>query len=234
MRQTRLAWPPVTRNIKITLGVLAVLWLGMVQFDDFVYRYMLVSREAVLDDYHVWTLLTYALWHGSFSHLLFNGFALWMFGGEVDQRWSDAKFWTVSLLSALGGGIAIVATQWVLSQFGWLRHPPTLGYSGAVMGLIGAYCWYNWNRTLYFFFMQMTGKTLLLVFIGLDFFMVLGANQPISISGHLGGLATGLLLTSEYWRPGKLKRAWRRFKQKRKFDQPERTPREKADDRWMN
>ena len=234
MRQMRLAWPPVTRNIKITLAVLALFWIGMVQFDAFVYDYMLVSREAVFERYYAWTLLTYALWHGTFSHLLFNGVALWMFGSEVDQRWSDTKFWTVSLLSALGGGLAVAGTQQILFALGVPINHPTLGYSGAVMGLVGAYCWYNWNRSMYFFFMRMTGKGLLVLFVGFDLFMVLVANQPISISGHLGGLATGLLLASEYWRPWKLERAYRRFQQTSKFDQPERTPREKADERWMN
>ncbi len=224
MPQTRLAWPPVTRNIKFTLLGLLALWVAGVQWTSFVERYMLVSRRAVFVDGHVWTIFTYALWHLDFSHLLFNGFALWMFGGQLDRRWSSKWFWGFCLLCALGGGVAIVVTQLVFAT-----NFPTLGYSGAVMGLAAGFCWHNWDRPLYFFFARMSGKWLLLLFVGIDLFMVLGARQPISISGHLGGMITGLLLVSGYWRPSRLKRAVERWKQKRQFQKHSRTP---TDKKW--
>ncbi len=247
-RQLRLAWPPLTTNLKVVMGLLFILWVVQIQLTGpdgtFPRKYLGLSAMNMMEG-RVWTLVSHAFFHGNFMHLLFKGLALWLFGGEVDRRWSTTRFWRFTLLCLLGGGLTVLASQFATwGIYAWLGYDqitiarmlmtPTIGYSGAIMGLVAAYCWYNWNRSMHFFFMRMTGKGLLLFFIGIDLFRVLVANQPISISGHLGGLATGLLLASEYWRPWKLERAYRRFKQTRQFDQPERTPREKADERWMN
>lgn len=220
--QRRLAWPPLTNNLKITLGVLAVLWIGAVEFTALVHEYMLVSRVAVFEQGYVWTLLSYSIFHLDFPHLLFNGVALWMFGGQVDRGWSSGWFWGFCALCALGGGLAIVGSQLIFGT-----NFPTLGYSAVVMGLAAAFCWHNWERQLFFFFARMKGKWLLLLFVGVDLFMVLGAREPISISGHLGGMATGLLLVSGYWRPKRLKRRIKRWKQRRKFKQNARKPEDK-------
>ena len=230
--QSKIAWPPLTRNIKITLIGLVVLFLLTVlvpSVNDVAMEYLWLSKGQVVDQYYVWTLLSYAFFHADFNHILFNGVALWMFGGFLDEMWSTKKFWTVSLLSALGGGIMVLVVQWVFGQ-----STPTLGYSGAVMGLIAAYCWYNWDRRLNFFMIPMTGKTLLLFFVGLDIFFVVFAREPISISGHIGGMLTGLLLVTDLWRPSRLKRAWQRRSMKKKFREAQREVDRKRNGKWIN
>lgn len=230
--QYRIAWPPFTQNVKFTIIGLAVIFLVTVfSTDAFVFssQYLLVSGPQVLQEGKVWTLLSYAFFHKDIGHLLFNSVALWMFAGELDQRWSTRKFWTVSLLSALGGGIFVVLGQLI---FGGAS--PTLGYSGAVMGLIATFCWYNWHQRLNFFFVPMTGRTFLLVILGFDLVRVLIGGQPISVAAHLGGMATGLLLAGDFWRPGKLKRQWRRRSMKKKFRQATREVDRKRDGRWIN
>src|SRR5690606_23298448 len=104
MAQYRFHWPPLTRNFKITAIGLFVLWLASVlitPLGQFVGEYMLVSREAVIDRLQVWTVLTYALWHADFMHLLFNLFALWIFGSDIDQAWRPATWWRFLGICAL-------------------------------------------------------------------------------------------------------------------------------------
>lgn len=227
--QTRVAWPPFTRNIKITLAGLAILWLVAFEATAFVRNYMVVSVDAIARG-QIWTLFTHALWHMDFFHLLFNGFALWMFGGEVDRRWDDAWFWGFCAICAVGGGIAVVLSQAIFGG-----SASTLGYSGAVMGLVAAYCWHNWDRPLYFFFLRLRGKWLLPFFVLVDLFMIFGVQEPISMSGHLGGMATGLLLVSGYWRPRRLKLAIKRWKAGRSSGGSSRSPDRKTNDgRWLN
>ncbi|MFW5967291.1 MAG: rhomboid family intramembrane serine protease [Persicimonas sp.] len=213
-QQVRMAWPPFTTNIKITLGVLVGAFLVTVLVPPahaFAQEYLYLSSAQVLEG-RVWTLLSYALLHADFGHILFNGVALWFFGSYLDERWTSKKFWSVSAICALGGGLAVVGSQLFFDN-----ATPTLGYSGAVMGLVAAYCWYNWDRRLNFFFFPMTGKSLLFFFVVLDIFLVVVAREPISIAGHLGGMLIGLLIATEFWRAGRLKRWWRRRAMKKKF-----------------
>ncbi len=230
--QYRIAWPPFTTNIKITILGLVALFLITVfvpTFNDLAAQYLWLSKTQVVDLGYVWTIITYAFFHADFNHILFNGVALWMFGGYLDERWTSKKFWTFSLLCALGGGVAVVVSQLI---FGYAV--PTLGYSGAVMGLVAAFCWYNWDQRLNFFFFPMTGKTLLLFFVALDVFFVVFAREPISISGHLGGMITGLLLASDLWRPRRIKQWWRRRSMKKKFREATREVDRKRNGKWIN
>jgi membrane associated rhomboid family serine protease len=215
MPRTRLAWPPLTRNIKYTLIGLLVLWVVRIQWTGMVDQYMLLNQKAVFQHGYVWTILTSSLFHLDFFHLLFNGMVLWMVAGQLDRKWSSGWFWGYCLLCALGGGLAVVLSQLALGM-----NNPTLGYSAVVMGLAAGFAWHNWERSIYVFFVRMPGKYLLLVLVGIDLLRVFGAGKHISISGHLGGMLTGLLLVSGYWRPTRLKRAYKRWQQKRKFDSP--------------
>jgi len=230
--QYQIAWPPFTRNVKITLigltliFVLTVLSMGAFNFSS---QYLIVSGPQVFERGRIWTLLTYAFFHHDIGHLLFNALALWIFAGELDQRWSSGRFWTVSLLSALGGGIFVALGQLLLGG-----GAPTLGYSGAVMGLIAAFCWYNWDRRLNFFFFPMTGRTFLMVIVGIDVLRVVVGGQPISIAAHLGGLLTGLLLVGDFWQPKVLKRKWQRRSMKKKFRDATREVDRKRNGTWIN
>jgi membrane associated rhomboid family serine protease len=228
----RVAWPPFTRNVKITVIGLAVIFLATVlsgALNNLVAEYMLVSGPQVFGRGYVWTVFTYAFFHADFGHILFNCLALWMFAGELDQAWSSRKFWTVSLLSALGGGVVVALSQLIFGA-----ASPTLGYSGAVMGLIAAFCWYNWQRRINFFFFPMTGRTLLMVIVGLDLLRVIIGGEPISIAGHLGGMATGLLLVGDFWRPRRIKQRWQRRSMKKKFRDATREVDRKRNGEWIN
>jgi membrane associated rhomboid family serine protease len=208
--RTSIAWPPFTENLQYLIGTLAGLFFLSVLFPQLhaiVFETLLVSQESVFERFQIWTLLTYGLWHADASHLFFNGFALWMFGGHIDRRWSNRRFWWFNMWCLLGGGILVVLAQLLVGY-----STPTLGYSSAVMGLLAAFCWYNWNRQLYFFVFPLTGKQLLLVFFALDLLLVVGMARPVSIAGHIGGALTGLFILGRYWRVKRLKLLWRRIK----------------------
>ena len=51
-------------------------------------------------------LITYQFMHGSFGHLFFNMFALWMFGSTLENYWGPKKFITFYLLCGIGAGLA--------------------------------------------------------------------------------------------------------------------------------
>ena len=234
--QAQIAWPPLTNNVKYTLIGLAVIFIAQLfpVVDNVVDAYLLVSSDAVIRDYRIWTVFTYALFHEDFFHIGFNALILWMFAGHLDQRWESRRFWIHGVLCALGGGIAVVASQWVFNLILGGPVRPTLGYSGAVMGFLAAFAWYNWNRRINFMFFPMKGKTMLLVIVGFDVAMVVFGGQPISISAHIGGMLTGLLLVTGYWRPKKLQQLWHRWKMKKKFRDASREVDRKRNGKWIN
>lgn len=43
-------------------------------------------------DFQVYQLITYMFMHGGFEHIIFNMFALWMFGCVVERVWGPKKF----------------------------------------------------------------------------------------------------------------------------------------------
>jgi membrane associated rhomboid family serine protease len=121
-------------------------------------------------------LLTSAFLHGSVVHIALNMYALYLFGPPVEAALGRVRFAALYLLSALGGSAVSYA----------FANPatPSLGASGAVFGLLGAYL--VLNRKLG---RDTSGVMALLV---INF--VFGLIAPnIDWRAHLGGLITGSL-----------------------------------------
>jgi membrane associated rhomboid family serine protease len=53
-----------------------------------------------------WQLFSYMFLHEGFTHILFNMFALWMFGIEVENTWGTKKFLIYYFLCGLGGAVS--------------------------------------------------------------------------------------------------------------------------------
>lgn len=209
---------PITRNIQIILVGLTALFalqVGYPEVDAFVESHLLVSAWAVVGEYRVWTPLTSIFWHDGFTHLLMNGLTLLFFGGFVDARWSNRRFWTFCLICALGSGLAVVLWQSFLAlffsgglgaltgepqQFATILRgvsSPTLGFSGVITGLLAAFAYFMWDRQFQLFVFPLTGKSFFFLLIVVDFLRVC-AGSSVSISGHMGGLLAGYLVT-HFW-----------------------------------
>jgi len=50
-------------------------------------------------------LLTYMFMHGSIGHIIFNMFALWMFGSSIENLWGWKKFLIYYLITGIGAGL---------------------------------------------------------------------------------------------------------------------------------
>ncbi|MCC5580008.1 rhomboid family intramembrane serine protease [Microtetraspora sp. AC03309] len=128
-----------------------------------------------------WRLLTGAFLHApppSFWHILFNMWALYAIGPELERRLGSLRFAALYLLSALGGSIAVYL-------FGLWAY----GASGAIYGMFGAL--FVVSRKLGF---DARG---VLWLIGIN--IVLTFVVPgISWQGHLGGLVTGTAIAAAF------------------------------------
>jgi membrane associated rhomboid family serine protease len=83
-------------------------------------------------NFHVPTLVTSMFLHGSWSHVIGNMWYLWIFGDNVEDRVGHGRFIVFYLLC----GIAAALGQVVVDPQSTL---PTIGASGAIAGVMGAY-----------------------------------------------------------------------------------------------
>lgn len=57
------------------------------------------------DEFRPWQFITYQFMHGSFTHLFFNMFAVWMFGAAVENMWGSRRFLSYYLLTGIGAAV---------------------------------------------------------------------------------------------------------------------------------
>lgn len=137
-----------------------------------------------------WTLITSMFLHGGFTHLFFNGFALYMFGPFLEQMIGSKRFVLVYFVSGLVGGLAYVASYYA----GLLPQSiPALGASGAIFGILGAVAVLRPNLPLLmmgFIPMKMNQAVVLWIFLAL--FDTINVNGGVAGAAHLGGLVVGL------------------------------------------
>jgi membrane associated rhomboid family serine protease len=145
-----------------------------------------------------WQIVSYAFLHGGATHLLFNMFALYMFGPDIERLLGSKRFLLYYLVCVIGAALAQLA---VLHMMG---NPPvpTVGASGGIFGLLLAYGMAYPRRKLMLIFppipmpawLFVTLYGLLELYLGLT-----GSNAGVAHFAHLGGMVGGLALIL-YWR----------------------------------
>src|SRR3712207_7746097 len=85
--------PTVTRNLLIiNVSAFALTYMGGVDaYGNYKLGDTLGLHFCLAPDFHFYQLLTYMFMHATFSHILFNMFALWMFGCVVENVWGPKK-----------------------------------------------------------------------------------------------------------------------------------------------
>jgi membrane associated rhomboid family serine protease len=147
-----------------------------------------------------WQLISYAFLHGSFNHLFFNMFAVWMFGTPLEQAWGKQRF--LIYYGACVVGAAIVQLLVQLFEGGIY---PTIGASGGVFGLLLAYgaMWPDNRIFLLFFPVPVKAKWFVLIYGGIELLLGFSRAMPgIAHFAHLGGMIFGGALLYRWgWRP---------------------------------
>ena len=154
--------------------------------------------------FYPWQLLTTAFLHGGVMHLLFNMYALFLFGASVERAMGTRRFLGLYLASVLGASalqLAVTSAPFLLNTGGG-SIVPTVGASGGLMGVVAACALLFPKVELYIipfpFPIQM--RWLALGYVALDLFGGFGtSNDGVAHFAHLGGFATGALLL-QYWR----------------------------------
>jgi len=177
--------------------------LSNLQLEQFFQLYAVIPQELTINWSGEWTtLFTSQFLHGGWWHLISNMVYLWVFGNNIEDRLGHFRY----LLFYLTCGAIAALCQWFIGMYSTI---PSLGASGAISGVLGAYLiWFPHARitTLVFLgFFITTINIPALVIIGIFFIQNLiagfaslqtAAKMSVETGGvaywaHLGGFVVG-------------------------------------------
>ena len=99
----------VKKLIIVTSAIFVLTYLPLQIFHPDVFDYLCnlfgLRADLVIQRFYVWQLVTYLFLHGGWFHIIFNMFALWMFGADLESTWGGKKFLTYYFLTGVGAGI---------------------------------------------------------------------------------------------------------------------------------
>ncbi|MBA4407082.1 rhomboid family intramembrane serine protease [bacterium] len=145
-------------------------------------------QDVMSANFYPWQLITYQFMHGSFSHILFNMFALWMFGMEIEHIMGPKKFLLFYLLCGVGAGLLQLFIAPLLAG----GVGPTIGASGAVYGVMIAFAMYFPDRYVFIYFLIPIKAKYLIAILFVFEFMSVGDQSLVAHLAHVGGAVTGL------------------------------------------
>ena len=227
-RMMRPAFPPLTPGVKALLIVLGVAFgtqlivASLLGFDRVTYQQTVIgwlglSLPGVLSG-RLWQVVTYMFLHSldGWGHVLMNALGLYFFGTALEEQVGKKVLFKIAFGAGVAGAVAVLAVQAVGISTGAWAPIPVVGASGAISGVLGAFCWLHWDRTLYLFFVRMQGKHLLALVVLVDAIRLFAPSQ-IAVHCHYGGLAYGLLWITGWTRPRTAMLGLRRLWLKRKL-----------------
>jgi membrane associated rhomboid family serine protease len=174
---------------------------------SFQFLHGLVAARYVFPDWAVTVgfpqdytpFLTHMFLHGGWLHLIFNMWLLWIFGDNVEDRMGRVRFLAFYLLCGIIAGLTHVYAN-------RLSITPTIGASGAIAGIMGAYFFlFPYARVvLSVFFLPIFVEVPAIAFLGLwvivqmykvtTGFSHAGPFHDVAWFGHLGGFLAGMAL----------------------------------------
>ncbi|MDD4847720.1 MAG: rhomboid family intramembrane serine protease [Bacteroidales bacterium] len=96
--------PPVVKNLLI---INVLFYLATFTFERF--GIDLVDKLGlhffISEHFRFYQIFTYMFMHGSFAHIFFNMFALWMFGSAIENIWGSKRFLIYYLVTGIGAAV---------------------------------------------------------------------------------------------------------------------------------
>ena len=215
--------PTITKNLLI-INILAFFAMYVLKGATGVDLNNLLGLHFFMaSDCQVYQLVTYMFMHANFEHILFNMFALWMFGCVVENVWGPKKFLFYYIFCGIGAGMLQEIAQFfsvyielnsqqpmgVFEAFGWmskLSHQlnglTTVGASGAIYSILLAFGMLFPEERIFIFPLPIPikAKWFVIGYAGIELFSALATpGDHVAHLAHLGGMIFGFFLI-RYWR----------------------------------
>jgi len=188
---------PIVLNLIIINALVFVAQMVLDKTSGLTGYIALYSYQSEL--FRPYQLVTHMFAHAGFMHILFNMYALWMFGSVLERVWGPKKFLIFYLVCGLAAGLAQMFTMDLMGS--------AVGASGAIMGLLAAFAYLFPNVQFYIlpFPFPIKAKFMVAIYAAIDLFGGLhpGASDNIAHFAHLGGLVMGFILVIIWGKPDK-------------------------------
>ena len=220
--------PLVVKNLLIINGLLFLATISLNNLGiDLVKIFGLHQFQS--NDFRPHQIITHLFMHGSFTHLFFNMFALWMFGKILENIWGQKKFLIYYMITGIGAAaIHLIFCQHQIinisnqipdlvniaiegkynpsiplsKKLTQLIITPTVGASGAVFGLLLAFGMLFPNALLYLYFaIPIKAKYFVIGYGLIELYAGISNNPADNVAhfAHLGGMIFGYFLI-KYWK----------------------------------
>lgn len=172
---------PIITYILLTLNILIFLIPYLFNESDlFIEKFCLYNKYIDLGEYY--RVITAPFIHANIFHLLFNGYALYIIGIQLESFLGKFKYLIVYLFGCLTASFMSLI---------FLGNNVSVGASGAIFALMGSLVYFGYHYRVYLGNIMRT-QIIPLIITNL----LLGfAIQGIDNYAHIGGLIGGLLIT---------------------------------------
>ncbi len=180
----------IFRNIKprmtdalIIINILIFI-IQLILGNDFIITHLGLHPFYVLEHHQFYRLITSMFLHANIIHILFNMYALYIIGPQIENFYGRVKFGIIYLVSGIFGSLfSILFTQ------SW-----SVGASGAIFGLLGAILYFGYHYRIYLgdvIKSQIIPVIIINLLIG---FMSTGIDNAAHIGGLLGGICASMIV----------------------------------------
>ena len=213
--------PEVTKNL-LAINILMFLATIVMEKQGMNLTNILGLHFFKAADFAPYQFVTYMFMHGGITHLFFNMFALYMFGGVLERVWGAKRFLIYYLVAGIGAGLLQELVQYVsfvqegLANFKSVQVPSvgimpmgqflnlwtTVGASGAVYAILLGFGMSFPNDKMFVFPFPFPIKAKFFVIGYAVIELLLGLSNSrdgIAHFAHLGGMVFGLVMIL-YWR----------------------------------
>ena len=205
------SYPVVNNSLIVVNGLLFLVQLTTgADLDRFIYIYGLVPARYSIPQVSSYftsaqqllSFVSFMFLHGGFLHLLSNMWSLYIFGDNVEDHLGHMRYLIFYLLSGLASGVTHII-------FNYYSNVPTIGASGAIAGVMGAYFILHPNSRI----LTLIPILFIPYFIEIPAFFFLGfwfVLQIINVAGsggnmggiawwaHIGGFVLGMVILKAF------------------------------------
>jgi membrane associated rhomboid family serine protease len=183
--------PPGVKWLLISnSAIFVVYWIGGRALQQTAITLLALIPSAVVDNFYLWQPFTYMFLHASIGHILLNMLALYFFGPPLEMDWGTRRFLKFYFYCGLAAGMCVLLTGLLVGN----RFIPTVGASGAILGLLVAFAVLHPNETvLLAFLIPIKAKHLAMLYAAIEVLSLWGPETGVSTIAHLGGMAFGYL-----------------------------------------